>query len=130
MAFSPVSWSYRDIFTSAKAAQMVENLRTHDHYSSGQGANLGARATATGIATVGPVAANGTADVVVTFPAGRFSTPPKAIATLESRALGRYANVKPGVTTASGTVIRVVAGPAAGGMTLAATPIHWIAVES
>jgi hypothetical protein len=56
MTFSAVAWAYKDLVTSAKLAQMVENTRAHDHRADGsQGAptpaatiaNLGNQATAT-----------------------------------------------------------------------------------
>lgn len=41
MSFSGVTWAYKDVITSAKLAQMVENLRTHDHLTVDQGAPIG-----------------------------------------------------------------------------------------
>jgi len=39
MVFSAVSWAYKDLVTSAKLGQMVENTRAHDHRADGsQGA--------------------------------------------------------------------------------------------
>lgn len=35
MAWSAVTWAYKDLVTSAKLAQMQENIRTHDHRSDG-----------------------------------------------------------------------------------------------
>lgn len=35
MAFSAVAWAYKDVITSTKLAQMVENTRAHDHRSDG-----------------------------------------------------------------------------------------------
>lgn len=35
MAWSPVTWAYKDLVTSAKLAQMQENTRTHDHRPDG-----------------------------------------------------------------------------------------------
>lgn len=40
MAWSAVSWAYKDLISSAKLAQMVENLRVHDHVTTDQGAAL------------------------------------------------------------------------------------------
>lgn len=40
MAFSPVSWAYKDLISSAKLAQMIENVRVHDHYTTDQGAQI------------------------------------------------------------------------------------------
>lgn len=40
MAWASVSWAYKDLISSAKLAQMVENLRVHDHYSTDQGVQL------------------------------------------------------------------------------------------
>lgn len=55
MAFSAVVWAYKDLVTSAKLAQMVENTRTHDHRADGsQGADLvGAWTTFTATAASG-----------------------------------------------------------------------------
>lgn len=51
MAFAAVDWAYKAIVTSAKLAQMVENLLVHDHRSDGtQGAALvGAWTTVSGL---------------------------------------------------------------------------------
>lgn len=39
MTYSAVAWAYKDLVTSAKLAQMVENTRAHDHRADGsQGA--------------------------------------------------------------------------------------------
>lgn len=35
MAWSAVTWAYKDLVTSAKLAQMQENIRTHDHRADG-----------------------------------------------------------------------------------------------
>lgn len=40
MAWSAVSWAYKDLISSAKLAQMIENLRVHDHLSTDQGSPL------------------------------------------------------------------------------------------
>lgn len=41
MAWAVVEWAYKQIVTSAKLAQMVENLRVHDHRADGtQGSPL------------------------------------------------------------------------------------------
>lgn len=37
MAWASVSWAYKDLISSAKLAQMIENLRVHDHVSTDQG---------------------------------------------------------------------------------------------
>lgn len=45
MAFAAVAWAYKELVTSAKLGQMVENTRTHDHRMDGtQGAPVGSRA--------------------------------------------------------------------------------------
>lgn len=41
MSFSPVTWSFKDLLSSSKLAQMVENLRVHDHRAADQGARIG-----------------------------------------------------------------------------------------
>lgn len=46
MPYSPVSWAFRELITSAKLAQMQENVVAHDHRDDGlQGAALFASAT-------------------------------------------------------------------------------------
>lgn len=52
MAWSAVSWAYRDVITSAKLAQMVENVRVHDHMTTDQGQRLGVIGTGTANGTL------------------------------------------------------------------------------
>lgn len=57
MAFSAVTWAFKDQITSAKLAQMQENIRAHDHRGDGtQGApilrfNLVGTSNASGLVT-------------------------------------------------------------------------------
>lgn len=59
MAFATgPSWAYKDVITSAKLAQMVENTRAHDHRADGsQGSPLGALGDP--VAFTGPAVAAG-----------------------------------------------------------------------
>ncbi len=41
MAFSDVAFAFKQIITSAKLNQLMENIRTHDHISTGQGDKFG-----------------------------------------------------------------------------------------
>lgn len=42
MSFQSVTWAFKDLVTSAKLSQMVENTRTHDHRADGsQGDPMG-----------------------------------------------------------------------------------------
>ncbi len=41
MAFSDVAFAFKQIITSAKLNQLMENIRTHDHISVGQGDKFG-----------------------------------------------------------------------------------------
>lgn len=41
MAYGAVTWAFKDLVTSAKLAQMQENVRVHDHVTADQGAPLG-----------------------------------------------------------------------------------------
>jgi hypothetical protein len=128
MAHQAVAWAYRDVFTAAKAAQMEENLRVHDHYTAGQGASILPRETASGTITYGNggLASGATEDVVVNLPAGRFATAPKVTATVYSGLAGRLAIARG--ATASQVTIRATSGVSA---IAAGSPVtvHWIAVE-
>lgn len=70
MPWSTVSWSFQATLVSSKLAQMVENLRVHDHRFDGTQGPAQPR-WASGRATVTTVA-NGVTDVPITYPAGRF----------------------------------------------------------
>ncbi len=41
MAFSDVTFAFKQVITSAKLNQLMENIRTHDHISTGQGDKFG-----------------------------------------------------------------------------------------
>lgn len=130
MANPPVTWSYGDVATSAKLAQMVDDLRTHDHRTVDQGANLGARALASGIANgVAPnVAANGTGSTAVNLPVGRFANAPRImVSILSAHVQGRRAYVLTDPSTSSFTigVAAGVTGTGAGGV-----QVLWIAVDA
>lgn len=73
MPYAGVTWAFKDVITSAKLAQMHENLRVHDHISADQGGRLGALgAASTGTnktdSTTGWVTTG--LSVAVTIPAG------------------------------------------------------------
>lgn len=61
MTWAAVSWAYKDVITSAKLAQMVENLRVHDHAAVDQGAMFAPTAytPAWTAATTNPAIGNG-----------------------------------------------------------------------
>jgi hypothetical protein len=70
MPFQALTWTNGDDLTSAKLAQMVENLATHDHrFAGGQGAPIARFA-----AGVDSITANGTSPTFlsIAYPAGRF----------------------------------------------------------
>lgn len=72
MAWSAVSWAYKDVITSAKLAQMVENVRVHDHATTDQGQRLGLLGvqnflTGASNSTTSPVTV---ASITVTIPTG------------------------------------------------------------
>ena len=133
MAFGAVSWQYRDVFTSAKAAQMEENVRTHDHRSTDQGATMFPREVASGIERVAVAGSNWSAgtriDTAITFPAGRFSSAPEVIATFESDSVAQVAErtAVARQVTATGFTLSLYTG--AGMMSSGGTDVVWIAVQ-
>lgn len=71
MPWSPVSWAAGSELTSAKLAQMVENLAVHDHRFAGGQGNPHPRFAGGVILNAAPIA-NTTTFFTVTYPAGRF----------------------------------------------------------
>jgi hypothetical protein len=128
--FSAVAWSYGDVATSAKLAQMEENVRTHDHRTADQGGQLGLRASASGEATgvAASLAASSLTTAAISFPAGRFANPPRVYVTLKSGGQVRYRRVLGRAATTSGFTLSVYSGAspvAAGGLT-----VGWVAVDA
>ena len=89
MPWSAVAWADQDELTSAKLAQMVENLRVHDHrFDGSRGAPV--PRILTGSVAITPTA-NTTTWVPVTFPAGFFDPAgpvPVGVANPESSVTG------------------------------------------
>lgn len=130
MALLPVTWAFGDVATSAKLAQMVENLRVHDHWTADQGKNLGARSVASGVATgVAPsLAANANGTAVVNLPVGRFANPPRVYCSIVgAQSQGRRVAPlsDPSATTFTIGVANGATAVPAGGLSVA-----WIAVDA
>lgn len=107
MTFAAVAWRYKDLLTSARLQQMADNVRDHDHRADGsQGAPFGAWASGDAAETTRGAA--GWVSTNVTFPAGRFSTPPASVL-LEPALAGGVATIEgweAASITASGFVAR------------------------
>lgn len=125
MPFSPVTWAYRDPVTSAKLAAMQENIATHDHREDGtQGAVIVGKA-ASGIVTEVRSAA-GLLNTVVTFPAGRFSRPPRVGVGIGISSVNQMADgwgIVPGSITKDGFTLWLDRRNTANSV------LYWVAVE-
>ena len=79
MTFSPVEWRFRDPVTSAKLAQMVDNIRDHDHREDGSQGKAYPALRVAAATQVESRTASGENITAVTFPAGRFTKPPRVV---------------------------------------------------
>jgi hypothetical protein len=123
VAYSPVSWTFRDPVTSAKLAQMVANITDHDHrLDNSQGESPAGKVAAGTVAT--PLA-TGQQVVAISFPAGRFTVPPRVIVGANSGA-GGFSVSSIGLRNLTATGFEAVIGRENATSTILAC---WIAIE-